>query len=164
MSTSSDRKKRVRRVVLWSCFGLVCVGFLFVVFTFSGLFQPVLNKYDPSVSALVEVTEPTDEWQTANLLTYSNDYDPFSGETPEQQNYLEYRSLLSKKEVCCLFPGGDEDTVVEMRILDEEGNVVVEPLALTSATDFSLKQLDKNTKYTVQYRSLTPGHYTLQFS
>lgn len=162
-NNKKNNKKSILRIALWSCFGVVCAAFLLGVFTFSGFFQPILNKYDPSVSALVEVAAPTDEWQTADTLTYSNGYDPLSGEKPEQQDYLEYRSVLAKRKVCCLFPGGDENVVVEMRIIDEDGNIVVNPLALTSATAYSINELDRNTKYTVQYRSLTPGYYTLQF-
>lgn len=158
--SKKDKKhfsKRIK-VAAWTCFGVVCLSFLLVVFTFAGVLQPLFDKYDPSVSALIEITEPTEEWQTAKGLAYLE-----SDSSINRKDYLEYRTILAKKKASCLFPGGDENVVVEMRILDEENNVVVGPLALTSVSDFSVGELKLNKQYTVQYRSLTPGHYTLQF-
>lgn len=156
-SKERSTKSKALKITFWSCFGVVCAVFLVGVFAFAGVFDPLEEKFDASVSALIEVDKTTDEWQTADELHY------FDGDKTISKDYMEYSSPLAKKRVSCLYPGGDKNTTVEMRIIDDSGDVVVGPLALTADGYYSVSELKRNEKYTVQYRGLTPGHYTLQF-
>lgn len=153
--------KKVVRVTAWSCFGVVCVSFLLCVFGWAGFFKPIYDRYYCSMSARIEASEATDEWQTAAIRYFSGSD---NGENPEQKAYLEYDSIFAKKRVSGMFP--DSFGSVDIRILDEDGNVVVEPTQVCSLGEqgyIDIDELKTNTKYTVQYKCSEPGTYPLQF-
>ena len=160
-----SRSSKVLRVTGWSVFGVACTAFLLGTFAYAGVFDSIYDKYDPSVTTLVDVAEPTNEWQTVEKLGYSRDYDFENMEKGEDRDYLEYNSILAKKTVSC-YPGADlqgkEDVKIDIRVIDKEDNTVVGQYSLDPVEPCNI-DVSLNKQYSIQYKTETPGHYTLQF-
>lgn len=147
-------KKLWRRFIFWLIFGIFCTSVIIFTLNIAGAFDNIEKNFYRSVSFLVEDAEAADEWVTITEYRY---FDGYSGDNRITENYLEIRGLFPKKELYCSFP---DIYSAELRILDENGNVVVEPFEANGGmTNIPLKELKGNTKYYVQYISDTGGNF-----
>ena len=147
-------KKLRRRFTFWLIFGIFCTSVIIFTLNVAGAFDNLEKNFYRSVSFLVEDAEAADEWVTISEYRY---FDGYSGENRITEDYLEIRGLFPKKELCCSFP---DSYSVKLRILDENGNVVIEPFdANGGMMNISVKELKSNTKYYVQYISDTGGNF-----
>ena len=147
-------KKLRLRFVFWLVFGIFCTAVIVFTLAVAGKFDSLEEKFYHSVSFLVENAEPADEWTTIAEYRY------FDGQTDgiyTTENYLELRSRFQRKELSCTFP---DVYSAELRILDEDGNIVVDAFEANGGVlDIKLKALKFGQKYYVQYRSETGGNF-----
>lgn len=87
-----------------------------------------------------------DEWIRLDLIKG----DPFSNTTSWHEPYLVFDDPFYKKKVV---NSGNSSGTVEMRILDVDGNIVMEPFVIESGKVVSLEKLEDNTPYIVEYRA-----------
>ena len=147
-------KKLKLRFIFWLCFGIFCSSVIVFTLTTAGAFDNLERNLYRSVSFIVENAEPADEWVTVTEYKYSDGY---SNGIPQTLDYLEIRGLFPRKELSCSFP---DEYSAEIRILDEYGNVVVEPMEVRGGMiDIPLKELKGNEKYYFQYKSVTGGNF-----
>lgn len=113
----------------------------------SELFQPTTRAYAGTVGQLClgELSNGK-EW---TRLTFEKDK-LFSNVTLLHEPYLEFDNFFYEKKVV---NHSDSSTAVEMRILDTEGNIVMEPFTIEPGKVVSLEQLENNTPYIVEYRA-----------
>lgn len=151
----SPFRKLKLRFVFWLCFGIFCTSVIFCILGFAGTFYEIEAYFYHSVSAVIEIEESTDEWVTVTDYRYFNGMNIDNVETAE---YLELIGSFPRKELSCPFPER-EGVTVEVRIIDEDGNVVVEPMELKGGEEVSVNQLKRNKQYIVQCRSDYPDTY-----
>lgn len=113
----------------------------------SELFQPRTRAYAGTVGStyLGELSDG-EEW---TRLYFVKD-DLFSNVTLWQEPYLEFDNIFYEKKVV---NHSYSSTAAEMRILDTEGNIVIEPFVIEPGTAVSLEALARNTPYIVEYRA-----------
>ena len=147
-------KKLRLRFLFWLCFGIFCSTVILVTMDYAGVFDEIERAFYHSEAFLVENAAPTDEWVTINEYIYNDGYYDNSIVT---ENYLEVRGLFRKKKLDCSFPDWYKAT---LRILDEDGNIVVEPFEANGGTmSIPMKELKGGEKYYVQYISETGGNF-----
>lgn len=66
------------------------------------------------------------------------------------KDYFEYKTILVNKT---LVNDANNSGAVEVRVLDESGNIVIEPTTVESGKSFSVEELKLNTKYRVECRN-----------
>lgn len=84
----------------------------------------------------------------------------FSNSVSWSEPYLEFDNIFYEKEA---INSGNSSTAVEMRILDTEGNVVMEPFVIEPGRAVSLEQLEDNVPYIVEYRA-DGDYYVFSFA
>ena len=146
-----------KKAVEWICFGLFCATTLATVILWSldqqGCFIDFETEHYPGVSTIIYSDGATTEWNTITDWQHMDN-------TNDKTDYFEYRHLLAKQKVNChnTWPGE-----IELRFLDEDGNVAVKPITLEPGTEVSINNIKLFKKYTVQYRCAEEGHYALNF-
>lgn len=147
-------KKLKLRFVFWLVFGIFCTAVIVVTMSFAGVFDKIESKFYHSVSFLVEDAEPADEWITIADYRY---FDGDSNGVYTTEDYLELRGIFQRKELSCSYPNVYS---AELRIIDQDGNVVVDTFEANGGTmDIKLNGLKLGEKYYVQYRSDTGGNF-----
>lgn len=84
----------------------------------------------------------------------------FSNSISWWEPYLIFDNIFYEKEA---INSANSATAVEMRILDTEGNIVVEPFTIEPGRAVSLEQLENNIPYIVEYRA-DGDYYVFSFS
>lgn len=113
----------------------------------SKLFQPSTKAYAGQVGQLY-LGELSDGESWTRLVLIKEEL--FSRTTSWHEEYLEFDNIFYRKRV---INSGVSSTAVEMRILDTDGNVVVEPFVVEAGEAVPLEQLENNTPYIVEYRA-----------
>lgn len=146
-------KKLRLRFLFWFVFGLFCVSVILITMEYAGAFDNIEAALYHSEAFIIEKAEPTDEWTPVSSYIYSDGYDRSEMQT---EDYLEIRGLFRKGTLDCSFPFEYKAT---LRILDENGSVVVEPFEANGGMmDIPVKGLKPQTKYYVEYKSETGGN------
>lgn len=113
----------------------------------SELFQPKTKAYAGQVGQLyLGKVNGLEEW---SRLTFVKK-DLFSNAEYWNEPYLEFDNPFYDKNV---INSGNSSSAVQMRILDREGNVVMEPFVVRAGKYVSLEQLESNTPYIVEIRA-----------
>ena len=101
---------------------------------------PIYRAYQRNV-------EESDGWIR---LTYQKDTRWYNLiQTAEKEKYLEFDSVFSELH---FVNTGYSSGPVELRVLDAEGNIVVEPFVLEPGRGIYLQQLERDTPYIVEFR------------
>lgn len=112
----------------------------------SELFQPSTTAAAGTVGQLyLGPLSDGEEWVRLEFKVK----DLFSNAEYYFQN-LEFNNIFYKKKI---INNGNSSSTVEIRILDTEGNVVIEPFFIEPGTAVSLEQLEYWTTYIVEYRA-----------
>lgn len=113
----------------------------------SKLFQPSTKAYAGQVGQVfLGKLSDGEQWTRLTLIKE----ELFSKTVNWHEEYLKFDNIFYKKKV---INSGVSATAVEMRILDAEGNVVVEPFVIEAGEAVPLKQLENNTPYVIEYRA-----------
>lgn len=130
---------------------VLAIFFFFAVREYIGedseLFQPKTKAYAGQVGQMhLGNVNGLKEW---SRLTFVKQ-DLFSNAEYWNEPYLEFDNPFYDKNV---INSGNSSSAVQMRILDTEGNVVVEPFVVRAGKSISLEQLESNTPYIVEIRA-----------
>lgn len=151
-------KKLKMRFIFWLVFGIFCSCVICTMLYYAGVFDDIEHNFTRSASCIIENAEPSDQWATVEEYLY---FDGYINNKMAENDYLEIRGLFPRKKLYCSFP---DIWSAEIRIIDEDGNVVVEPMEVQGGMmDISLKGLKRNTKYYLQYRTETGGNFAFNF-
>lgn len=112
----------------------------------SELFQPTTRACAGTVGQLYLGDLSNGEWTRLFLIKE----ELFSNGTSYWEPYLEFDNPFYEKVA---INSGNSATAVEMRILDTEENVVLEPFVIEPGTSVSLKALEYGVPYIVEYRA-----------
>lgn len=112
----------------------------------SELFMPVTRAHAGTVGQLYLGDLSDGEWTRLYLI--KNDL--FSNATYYGEPYLNFDNPFYEKKAV---NSANSSTAVEMRILDTEGNVVMEPFAVEAGMGVPLESLEYWTDYIVEYRA-----------
>lgn len=123
----------------------------------SELFSPVTRACAGTVGQL-HLGELSDGKQWTRLYFVKEDL--FSNAVHWWEPYLEFDNIFYEKEA---INSANSSTAVEMRILDTEGNVVMEPFTIEPGRAVSLEQLEDNVPYIVEYRA-DGDYYVFSFA
>ena len=133
---------------------LALVFFLFVLGR-EYLFDATNGILAPTILRAYSRVEMEDGW---TRLAFQEDDRWFRKAAKDSMTYLEFGSLYEKEIV----NSGNNLAAVELRVLDAEGNIVVEPFAVEAGRGVLLPQLEKNTPYIVEIRG--DGFFEISFS
>ena len=130
---------------------VLAIFFFFAVREYIGedseLFQPKTKAYARQVGQMhLGNVNGLKEW---SRLTFVKQ-DLFTNAEYWNEPYLEFDNPFYDKNV---INSGNSSSAVQMRILDTEGNVVVEPFVVRAGKSISLEQLESNTPYIVEIRA-----------
>lgn len=123
----------------------------------SQLFQPVTRACAGTVGQLY-LGELSDGKAWTRLYFVKEEL--FSGSVSWWEPYLIFDNVFYKKEA---INSGNSSTAVEMRILDTDGNIVMEPFVIEPGKAVSLEQLEDNVPYIVEYRA-DGDYYVFSFA
>lgn len=150
-----DKRRKVIRIVAWSCFGVFVAGCALGIGALKlmgeGKFyimrDSIFDFFYPKEPGIVRITDNTDEWHKVN---FSKEEINDNKVVEVSYDYFEYNTFLVNKE---LTNHANSSGAVEIRIIDENGNVVIAPTTVQNGTSISLDTLELNTKYTVECRN-----------
>ncbi len=146
-------KRKKGKVLFWFLFSSACVLFLaFVVFgNSSRLRMTVYNYFYPILPGIVECNQEK-EWHTVSFSLID--------ETSEEyyKDSFSYSTPFVRKMMVCSASSSDRSSV-EIRVLDQDGNIVIDKTEMTNDSSISLEALDNETEYTLQCRYGEGGYY-----
>lgn len=146
--TKKPFSKVKKRAIAWSCFSVVVLVSLMGIVTMKLMENGSLYKFFyPKSIGFVTLEEGMDTWQTVNftIKNYTQ-----GKEKEEVVGYFEYNTIFVDKK---LVNSANSCGGIEIRILDENGDVVIEPTFIDNGKSISVENLEINTKYTVQCRN-----------
>lgn len=112
----------------------------------SELFQPKTYARAGTVGQLCLGELSDGEWTRLTFIVE----DLFSNATYYNEPYLEFNNPFYEKQI---INHGNSSTSVEIRILDKDGNVIIEPFTVDAGEAVSLEELEYRTPYVVEYRA-----------
>ena len=144
---SSWTKKKILISVISSVLTVILLLFARDSIMESELFQPKTRACAGQVGQLyLGELSNGDEWTRLELIKK----EPFSNITYWHKPYLIFDSPFYKKMAV---NSGNSSSAVEMRILDAEGNIAMEPFIIEPGKAVSLETLESNTPYIIEYRA-----------
>lgn len=148
--TNFQKKWTTKKIVISLVSALLAVVLFFPVrnaIMESELFSPVTRAYAGTVGQtyLGELSNGR-SWTRLWLIHQ----DLFSNATTFQEPYLIFDNIFYERKA---INSGNSISAIEMRILDQDGNVVIAPFLLEPGRAVSLEQLEYFTPYIVEYRA-----------
>ncbi len=140
----------VKKILISAVSALLAVFFFFPLrdsVMESQLFKPVTRACAGTVGQLY-LGELSDGKEWTRLYFVKEHL--FSNTVSWWNPYLEFDNVFYEKEA---INSGNSATAVEMRILDTEGNIVMEPFTIEPGRAVSLEGLDNRVPYIVEYRA-----------
>lgn len=123
----------------------------------SQIFQPVTRACAGTVGQLyLGALSDGEEWTRLYFVKEQM----FSGSVSWWEPYLEFDNVFYEKEV---INSANSATAAEMRILDAEGNIVIEPFVIEPGRAVSLEELEDHVPYIVEYRA-DGDYYVFSFT
>lgn len=144
------RKWNLKKIVISAVSVGVTLALTFFLFALGRefLFDASRGVLAPTIiRAYSRNMEAEDGW---TRLTFEKDDRWFRKATQENMEYLEFDGMFYEKEIV---NSGNSSAAVEMRILDSDGNVVVEPFSIEAGRAVAQPQLERDTPYIVEIRA-----------
>ena len=155
------RQKWTRKKIMISVVSSVLAVFFFFPLRDSvmesQLFKPVTRACAGTVGQLY-LGELSDGKEWTRLYFVKEHL--FSNTVSWWNPYLEFDNVFYEKKA---INSGNSATAVEMRILDTEGNIVMEPFVIEPGRAVSLEALEDNVPYVVEYRA-DGDYYVFSFA
>ena len=144
--TMATVKRKKAGVLFWVLLSSVCILLLsFVVFGNSGRLRMFVdNFFYPKISGIVECNQEK-EWHTVSFSLIDETSKEYNKES------FSYSTPFVRKLLVCSASSSDKSSV-EIRVLDQDGNIVIDKTTMTSDSSVSLETLDDKTEYVLQCR------------
>lgn len=157
MLRSFKSKWNLKKIIISAASTAVTLALVLLLFVLGRefLFDASNGILAPTIMRAYSRIEMEDGW---TRLAFKEDDRWFRKAAKDDMTYLEFGSLYEKEIV----NSGNNLAAVELRILNAEGNIVVEPFTVEAGRGVLLPQLEKNTPYIVEIRG--DGFFEITFS
>lgn len=157
--TNFQKKWTAKKIVISLVSALLAVVLFFPIrdaVMKSELFSPITRAYTGTVGQthLGDLSDGR-SWTRLRLIHQ----DLFSNVATYQEPYLVFDNIFYERKA---INGANSISTIEMRILDQDGNIVVPPFFIEPGRAVSLQQLEYFTPYIVEYRA-SGDYYEFSF-